>query len=583
MWPRCRRACPPVFLLALLAVLPAVPGRADDPANPAKKPRLVVLVVFDQMRGDYLKKWKPLFGQGGFARLQNDGAWYANCHYPYANTQTGPGHASVLSGCSPDRHGIIANNWYDVKAGETVYCAGSPRYQRVPPEPKSESKEDGEATATKKPKSWGTPDRLLAPTFGDALKEATGGKAKVFGLSLKDRSALLPVGKKADGAYWLDGPDGLIITSTYYRDRVHPWVEDFNRKRVVDRWFDRTWDRSRADVDYEKAAGPDDVDGEGKGAKQGIAFPHATNGGLKKPGKAYYSALYNSPFGNELLLELAKAAVVAEGLGKDDVPDLLVVSFSSNDAIGHCWGPDSQEVLDVTLRSDRLMADLLKFLDGEVGKGNYVLGLTADHGICPLPEVSASRGKDAERLSPVKLVAAAELHLRQTFDKEVPLAEAIKTRWIESVAPPWIYLNQRLIADRGLKPADVEKCLADWLAKQPGIQRAFTRRDLAGKFGPDDPIGRRMQKSYFPERSGDVAVVIKPFCLLDGSLTGTNHGTPHPYDTHVPLLVYGPGIRPGTRTEEVPPQALAAIFAHALGIRPPATAEAKVPEGLFGR
>ncbi|WP_029630233.1 alkaline phosphatase family protein [Zavarzinella formosa] len=571
-------------LLALIGLLTAAPLFAVEP----EKPKLVVLVVFDQMRGDYIDKWQPLFGQDGFVRMEKDGAWYKNCHYPYAITVTGAGHSSMLTGCAPDAHGIIGNTWYERKSAATVNCSESSRYERVPPAPKvvpepvkpeDTEKKETEETEKKEVKAMGTPERLLAPTFGNAIKEATGGKARVIGLSFKDRSAILPVGSKADGAYWLDSADGMIVTSSFFRDSVHPWVAEFNKSRIADRWFGKDWSKYRPDLDYAKYSGVDEGVGEGTGIKQGRLFPHPTDGGGKKIGKAYYEALYNSPYGNELLLELVKTAVVAEKLGQHEVPDLLSVSFSSNDSVGHSWGPDSQEVLDTTLRSDKIMADLLKFLDETVGKDKYLLCLTADHGVCPLPELSAKNGLDAKRFPSKKIMAAAELYLRLTYMPDAVSDK--KTRFIENVTSPWVYLNEKLLAANGLKTADVAKTLASFLAKQEGIARTFTREELEGSFPADDRIGQRMKKSYYASRSGDLGILLKPYWLEGDRLTGTNHGSPYPYDTHVPLLVFGANVKPGIRKEEVTPQTIASIFAKALGIAPPAKAEFPAPKGLF--
>ena len=586
-------------VFALLFGVLAVPALAAEP----ERPRLVVLVVFDQLRGDYLAKWKPLFGPDGFARMQADGAWFTNCHYPYAATATGPGHASILTGCGPDVHGIIQNGWYDRQLGAVVNCAESTRYQRVPPLPENippdelrddvreaEAKERKEpapttkrdvAPAKKEPKPQGTPERLLAPTVADVLKAATNGKAKVVGLSFKARSALLPVGAKADAAYWLDSADGKIVTSTYYRDAVHPWAAELNRQRIADRWFGKTWDRLRPELDYVRWSGPDVVFGEGKGARQGVAFPHPIDGGLKRPGKAYFEALYNSPFGNEFLLDLVKACVTAEGLGRDDVPDLLNVSFSSNDAVGHTWGPDSQEVLDMTLRSDRVVAELLTFLDETVGKGKYLVCLTSDHGVCPIPEVSAARGLSAGRVQMKKVRDDAEVFLRATHAADVPAT--VRLQFIENQSHPWLTINHRLLAALRVEPAAAARTLADFMARQEGIERTFTRADLERETDPYDAIGKRMRKAYHPARSGDVGYVLKPYWLEYDTRypTGTSHGMPHAYDTHVPLLVFGPGVKAGNRGEEVVPAQVAAIFAKALGIDPPAKAEYPVPEGLF--
>jgi hypothetical protein len=546
----------------LVGLLPALTAFAAQPApRPAK---LAVLVVFDQLRGDYLMKWQDLLGEGGFRRLCQDGAWFQNCHYPYASTMTGAGHASMLTGCSPDRHGIVGNEWHDRDTGEEVYCAATERYRRVPPPAKVVKR----ATA-------GAPDLLLAPTLGDALKEQTGGRGKVVAISFKDRSAVLPAGHRPDACYWLDGTTGTFVTSTYYRDRLHPWVEQFNVEKPADRWFGKAWDRLRPDVDYFLRAGLDDVAAEGKGKAQGRTFPHPMTGGLQEPGKEYYEALYNSPFGNDLLLDLAKRAVDGEALGADDVPDLLSVSFSSNDPVGHCYGPDSQEVLDTTLRSDLIIKELLAFLDAKVGRGNYVLALTADHGVCPLPEVAQAKHPEAVRVNPTEQLLAARDFLRRTFS---PADE--KAKWIQTTSGYWMYLNRALIRQYGVDAAKVEDALAGWLKQQPEVLTAYTRTQLMQPASADDDLGRRVRKSFHADRCGDVAVIFKPYRLPSTSLTGTTHGTPFDYDTHVPLLAYGPGIGGGPRREAVTPQAAAAVLAHGLGIKPPAQAEAPLPASL---
>ena len=441
-------------------------------------------------------------------------------------------------------------------------------------EAKADDKKNSEDGA--KIKAFGAPVRMLAPTLGDVVKDVTGGKGKVFGLSLKDRSALLPAGKKPDGCYWFDR--GQFVTSTYYGERLHPWVAKFNEEKVADRWFGQSWERLRPDLDYVKYSGPDDVVGEGKGVNQGRVFPHPL-GEKKELGSEYYAALANSPFGNQLLLELACRAIADEKLGQRDVPDLLIISFSSNDLIGHTWGPDSQEVLDVTLRSDLIVRDLLSCLDDHVGRGKYALVMTADHGVCPLPEVAQQGGHPAGRLAPLGLFGAADRHLLEKFGANADE----KSRWIEAVTEGGIYLNDRVCTARGISPNAVAKELADWLATQPGILVGYTRTQLLGPIPESDSIGRRVQKSFHPERSGDVLFVPKPYYFISGPKTGTTHGTPHQYDTHVPLVAFGPGIGGGQRDSAVTPQAAAAILAHALGVPAPAKAEAPLPEGLFSR
>jgi hypothetical protein len=570
-----RRRFFPLAALTLLAgsltlvLVPAVPVPA--PAAEPERPRLAVLVFFDQFRGDYLTRWDELFGPDGFHRLERDGAWFVDCHYPYADTVTGAGHASVATGCSPQTHGIIGNDWYDRAAEAEVNCVSNDRYDRVPR--REEDKAAETAKSKKKYKGVG-PDRLLAPTLGGALKEATGGRGRVVSLSFKDRGAALSGGRRPDACYWFDSADGLFVTSTYYRDQPHAWVADYNAGRPADRWFGKEWTRLDPRLDYEKYSGKDDAPGEGKGSAQGVTFPHPFDGGPKKSQAVYLEALYDSPFGNDLLLELAVRAIDAERLGRRDTPDLLCLSFSCNDPIGHTWGPDSQEVLDVTLRTDLIVRDLLAALDAKVGRGRYVLALTADHGVCPLPEAARGQGKDAGRVTSGLLNARANEFLVGKFGGDA------RTRYVEAAIHPWVYLNHELLRAKGLKPADVEEALAQWLAGQNGIQAAYTRTQLIAGVAKDDEMGRMVRRSFHPDRAGDVGVVMKPYWIMYG-LTGTTHGSPHPYDTHVPLLVYGPGVKAGTHKERVRPQAAAGILARALGIKPPADAEEPVPQGLF--
>jgi predicted AlkP superfamily pyrophosphatase or phosphodiesterase len=558
------------LMLASLVLIPTAPHAS--PRRPPLKPRLAVLVVFDQMRGDYLSRWEPLFEKGGFRRLLSEGAWFQDCHYPYAGTWTAAGHATMSTGCLPDTHGIIANEWYDRKAGKEVSCVETDRYTMVPP------------AADPKKNKGASPHFLLAPTLADVLKEATGGKARVVALSLKDRSAVLPGGRRPDACYWMD-KNGRFVTSTYYRDREHAWVRDLNRSGLTSSWLGKNWQRSRDDVDYVRWAGPDDVPGEGKGYLQGRTFPHPFQKGKKGEMANYYNALNTSPVGNEVLLDLARRAIEAEKLGQHETTDFLSISFSSNDLIGHAWGPDSQEVLDVTLVSDRMMRDLMTLLDEKVGKDRWVLALTADHGICPLPEVTRAKGQLAYRVNPKPFREAAEDYLDDLYPPG-KAAEKGKGQWIEKHTYHMLYLDRKRIARRGAKQEEVEAALAKWAVQQRAIGAAYTRRQLAGKDDTKDPLLRSARRSFVAERSGDVMLIPAPYCIMvdrELALAGTTHGSPHPYDTHVPLLVHGPGIRPGIRRDRVSPEQTAVILAEALGLKPPARAKVKVPAGLFDR
>jgi predicted AlkP superfamily pyrophosphatase or phosphodiesterase len=529
--------------------------------------RLAVIVVFDQMRGDYLGRWETLFGEGGFKRLMKEGAWFQNCHYPYAFTLTAPGHASLVTGTSPYKHGIIGNSWYDRTAGELTSAVQSEKHRPVP--------------APMDPRIIGTsPFRRRQLSVGDVLLAAGKGKSKVVSLSIKDRAAMLLAALRAL-CYWFNMNTGTFGTSTYYEDSLRPWVTEFNRVKMADQWFGRDWTRLVPDVDYAKYSSPADNPFGGTGIKQGQSFPHRLDGGAKEIRRAYYSAMINSPYGSQLLLALAKKAIDAEKLGQNESPDLLCLSFSSPDAVGHCWGPDSQEVLDITLHSDRIIKELLETLDAKVGKDNYLLVLSADHGICPIPEAAQKQGKKAGRVSLELMAGEVHAFLDETF------AKGKRLPWIEYVADTNIYLNRGVLREQGLESAKVEQALADWLGKQPGILKAYTRTQLSKGPITGDPLAEQVRLSSYPEASGDVLVVLKPYYLPTPPLSPklasyrTTHGSPHPYDTHVPLLVYGRGIKAGIHEERIMPQSAAAILARGLGIEPPPGADAPVPKGLF--
>jgi len=570
-----------LLLVAFLAFLTLIP--TVSPAEEPAKPKLLVVIVFDQMRGDYIDRWQPLFGEDGFKRLQTKGAWFTDCHYPFAATMTGPGHASILSGTGPYKHGIIHNDWYDRQAGATVNCASNDRYQFVPALKKAPVDPEKITTTPSTEKLAGNPERMMCETVADVLKAKTRGRA--IGLSLKDRGALLPVGHSPDAAYWFNGQ---FLTSTFYRESVPQWVSDFNKSGLAESYFVKEWTPFKPELDYNKWVGPDTAPGEGKGVSQGVKFPHPTTGGAKLPGGKYYDAVATSPFGNELLLAFAKSCIDAEKLGQTEAADLLTISFSSNDLIGHVYGPDSQEVLDTTLRSDAVVAELLKHLDAKVGAGKYAVMVTADHGICPLPEHSAKLGKDAKRVSSIALIAGAEKHLREKFGEPEPASGKTKARWIEAIAAPHVYLNHRLIAAKKRTVKEVTDAFAAYLRKQDGVHSVFTGEQLSAPLVPNEETFLTMAKrSFYPARGGDVYVILKPFYLIGTTstverlATGTTHGSPHPYDTHVPLIAFGPGVPGGSRSEKVTPLHVAAIASWFLDIPKPKDAEYELPKSLL--
>lgn len=543
--------------------------------NVAPKPRakLAVMLVFDQLRADYLMRYKDLFVPGGFNRFLDKGAWFQEAHYPYAFTVTGAGHASLGTGCPPRVHGILGNDWRDRATGDEIYCATTPRHTNFngvkPPASSQGTKRTG----------GGSPERMLVPTVSDLLRQQSP-QSRVAGFSLKDRGAVLPCGKLGTCVYYWDSSTGLFGTSTFYRDSMAPWVDAFNKERPADKWFNGIWEKLRPDLDYAKLAGPDDVEGEGPGIerKQGRAFPHpfptkSTDG---KPDKTYYNALYNSPYANEILADLAIRAISEESLGQRDAVDFLEVSFSANDVVGHCYGPDSQEVLDTLLRSDLILARLFRELDQKVGADNWIAVLSADHGVCPLPEISRGKGDgSALRIDGPTLFKDLCGHLREKFkldSKDQPFFGSLDEN---------MYFNPGPFKKVSADMTAVAQTAREWLEKQKGIARVYTRARLEGLSSPDE-IDRMVLESYRPDSSGDLMVVLAPGCLVNTATTttGTSHGTPYRYDTHVPLLVTGKGVIPGPRAGKVNVLAFGAILAEIVGVRPLPQA-IPLPEGLF--
>jgi predicted AlkP superfamily pyrophosphatase or phosphodiesterase len=353
-------------LLAAALLAAAAPAEAQAPAAPGARPRLVVAIAVDQLRADFMDRFRPHFGRGGFNLFLQRGASLASARYEHASTSTCPGHAVMLTGSYGSVNGIIGNDWYDAVASREVYCAADSTVRLLGAEGEGRS-----------------PRNLKGTTVGDLLKIATGGRSRVLTVSAKDRSAIMLGGHLADGAYWME--DTVFVTSTYYRPDVPAWAREFNASGKVASYFGKRWERLLPAAAYEMV-GPDDVEGEADEAGMGRTLPKTIAGG-PTIGEDFVEAFDQSPFSNEVVAEFAMRAVAAEGLGRDTVPDILGISFSANDRAGHAYGPDSHEVMDITIRLDRTLARLFAFLDRTVGLANVVMVLTADHGAAPQPEV----------------------------------------------------------------------------------------------------------------------------------------------------------------------------------------------------
>lgn len=529
-------------------------------ATAAAQGKLVVVAVFDQFRGDYADRWRESFGTDGFEKIRSHGTYYPNGRVPYAATSTAPGHAAIVTGAPPSVTGIVENEWF-VRGRETpiAACKADRPYARIPA---------GAAVTTDGGLS---PERLLVPTVGDALRAAKP-QSRVFALALKDRSAVLMGGKMPTGAYCFDTDDGTFHTSAFYREKPHDFVDTFNASGAAAKWAGKTWDRVGDKFTYDRLAGPDDKIGEGSlpdGTDR--VFPHS----MPPVGRRYFEELERTPFGNELVWELAKAAIDGENLGRGPDVDLLFVSFSASDLVGHRYGPDSHEVMDCAIRADKLVARMITELDAAVGAGNYTLIVTADHGVCPLPEVAGAKHPEAKRVPPGDIVTGLDAALDDAFGTK----DGKPGQWLEldfRATQPWVYLNRRQAETVGVDYAAVEKFAAQWLGNRPGVETAFPRSAVAGK--PADGPLKAVQLSFHPERCGDVYVVVEKYCLLDGRPRGTNHGTPHDYDSHVPLFLYGAGVTAlGTKPEPVSLLAVAPLICRFVGIEPPATCAEKAP------
>jgi hypothetical protein len=543
--------------LLLLALSAATLSAAEKPV-----PRLAVVISVDQMRADYLVRFRPYFGEGGFKRLLEGGADYQNCHYQHAVTKTAPGHATILSGVNANVHGIVANDWLDRQTfvqGNAVEDVDSPLVG-LPP------KVDRYANATFAAKSGRSPRNFLGTTVGDRLKARYGAAAKVFGVADKDRSAILMSGPKADAAYWTE--EGRFVTSAYYRPALPDWVEEFNTTHGAWLQFGRVWDRLLDPAVYNKVQGPDDAPGEQAEDNVPVTFPKKMDGGKPELSAAYYNVFDHTPWNNELVEQMAERLIEVEHLGSDATPDLLCIGFSQTDKVGHACGPDSHEVMDSYVRLDRTLAGFFDYLESKVGLANCVIVLTADHGVSPLPErILAEKGPGSAGRFENR---ALDQHIKTALDAAFgPLPDDLYWAVRDNSG---YHLNPAALAAKKLPSDRVAAKLQAALLTFPAIAAAYTRAQLTGP-GRLDEFGEMTRLSYYPARSADVLFVEKPHFL--GRAKGTTHGTPYDYDTHVPQVWFGAGVPRGVHPERVAVEDLAPTMARLLGVDLPAEAKGR--------
>lgn len=531
-----------------------------------ERPKLVVLCSVDQLATWVFEQGRPFFAaDGGFRRLLDRGVHFPQCAYEHACTETGPGHATIGTGAPARGHGIVRNSWWSPADRAETYCVKEtmPALDGLP-----EAKDRG-------------PGRLLLPTLGDSLKAHVPG-AKVASVSWKDRSAILMAGRSADAVAWFENGTGNLVTNTAWTKTTPAWLTEFNTKRAIDGFFGWSWDRIGSPDAYANLV--DDRVGEMphlNGSNQ-RTLPQVVNGGKTEVGPAFWTEVYASPLGNTMVRLAAEAAVHGMKLGDDAVPDLLCVSFSATDIVGHYFGPDSVEARDTLLRLDRELATFLVFLDTEVGVGRYAIFLTADHGVGPLPEAAKAAGLDAGRGAlQTQARAAAEKALIERFG-----AAPEGKRWIPHVGEFSFYFDDAVIeSNRGAVDAttlrrDAARLAASVAAGAPGIAAAFATADLLESGDTTDPLRRALVKGLCPGRAGDVQMVVKPY-WVDGVIPAT-HGSPHAYDRDVVAIAMGPDLAPGTRiAAPITPGFGVVLFARMLGIPAPTGAVDVVPPGVL--
>ena len=527
----------------------AVAQQNQNKANP--KYKLILGIVVDQLRYDYLDRFERMFlpvgeKSGGFRKLKKLGASFKNCRYEHSATNTGPGHATFLSGCFPAKSGIVTNNWFDRSENRFMYCVED-----------SAAKPVGKYSNAKY--GMRSPKNLLVQTLGDHLKAASP-KSKVIGLAIKDRGAILPVGHKADAAFWFDAGSGKWISSSYYypKGELPMWLKAFNDKSHSESYLGKTWNKLLPDKNYDMV---DDVYGEGMiPGEKTRTFPHliqdlSTLNDPRLQNSRRFDAILPTPFGDDLTTKLAKETILHEQLGQRNVTDLLTVSYSSLDYCGHIFGPMSQEIQDMTVRLDRQLDDLFLYIDSVIGLDSCLIVLTADHGVCPLPEFM----DDGRRLNSDEVIDSLKIFIEERYPKI-----------IQYFSKNEILLNHQIIEEDDLYTAEIESFVAKQTKRLSYVSEVFTRSDLV--LGGLSGIGKLVLNSYHPNRNGDIYIVYKPHVIISKQ-TGTSHGTPHEYDRHVPLLLFGQGIKAGDYDDSCSPADIAPTLHHLLKLSPKASTQ----------
>jgi predicted AlkP superfamily pyrophosphatase or phosphodiesterase len=533
------------FILLLILVF-------SSTAQPLQRPRLVVGIVIDQMRWDYLYRYYDRYSENGFKKLLKEGFSCENAMIPYAPTVTACGHSSIYTGSVPAITGITGNFWWDNQLNKNVYCTED-----------SSAKTIGSNTTA----GMQSPKNLLTTTIGDELRLATNFKSKVTGIALKDRASILPAGHSPSSAYWFDAAAGVWITSSYYTKQLPEWVKNFQSKKMIDTYYNEGWKTMYPLNTYTQST-PDENEYEAKpfgSAARGFPYNFSSSAGKN------YNTVLATPFGNTLTAAFAKQVIINEELGKDSVTDLLAISFSSPDYVGHAFGPNSVEEEDLYLRLDKELGDLLMFLDDKVGNDQYTLFLSADHGVAHVPAFANDHNIPAGGVDFTVLFNKLNAGLKEKFGQNDIIAD------LENYQ---LSLNLPLIASASLNITDIKKWIINYLSNEPGIQRVIDMDNL--NIVPlNSNIKSMLANGYYPGRCGEIQLILQPQWIEGFPNGGTTHGVWNPYDAHIPLLWYGWGIKHGVTNREVYMTDIASTLAALLHIQMPSGCVGNVITEVF--
>ena len=532
-----------LFIFSIAALAQNTASSTSTQSSTVKRPKLVVGIVVDQMRWDYLYRYTNRYAEnGGFKRLLSQGFSCENTMIPYTPTVTACGHASIYTGSVPAINGISGNDWWDYNQNKFVYCTEDTVVQTV-----------GSNTAL----GQMSPKNLLATTIGDELKLATNFRSKVIGIAIKDRGAILPAGHSADAAYWFDNKTGDWITSSYYVNDLPGWAKDVNAKKLVDKYYALDWPLLYAADSYEQSA---------PGRK---GFPRDTKQYIGKN----YSVIAAIPYGNTFTFDMAKAAIIGEKMGVSANTDMIAISLSTPDYIGHAYGPNSVEQEDCFLRLDKDLGEFLDFLDEKVGKGNSLVFLTADHGVANMPAFLNEHKIPAGNFDSQKVEEQLSSYLKKKYDG---------SNLVTGILNYQVYLDRNVMAENKINKDAVYADVIAYLTKNSSIDRVFAL-DAVNQTTLQPTIKEVLINGYYPSRSGDIQIVLRPQ-FIDGFLKGgSTHGVWNPYDAHIPLVWYGWNVKQGKTHRETYMTDIAATIAAMLNIQMPSGCVGHVIEETISR